>query len=178
MKVRGETLVPAVIKSKNVSIDDEKREELQEKYGRGAALLRGQVSRKQRIRRNLMLLGAVAALALFGVAGFFILEARKAGSMAGQLEALIEERKVRASESLAKSIREKQPRLVRFAKVSAALGQVAPFCKKERDANEALLKKIGGVAKWADAGFSEHSPQEVQNEIDACGTGGLAAAIG
>lgn len=33
LKVRGETLVPAVIKSKNVSIDDEKRVELQEKYG-------------------------------------------------------------------------------------------------------------------------------------------------
>jgi hypothetical protein len=145
-------------------------EELQEQYGRDTTLLRGQVSRKHRIRRNILALATVVVLVLAGVAGFFIIEAQRAGSLAGQLVTLMEERKVRASESLAKSIREKQPRLVNYAKVTAALGQVASFCKKERDANEALLVKIKGVAKWADAGFAEISPDEVQGEIDACKT--------
>ena len=143
-------------------------EELQEQYQRNIALLRGQVRRKQNIRRNLIALAAVVTLVLAGVAGFFILEARKADSMAAQLEALIEERKVRAAESLAKSIREKQPRLVGYAKVSAALGQVAPFCQKERDANEALMAKIAGVAEWAGAGFTDPSLEEIQSEINAC----------
>ncbi len=145
-------------------------ENLQDQYGRDTMLLRGQVNRKQRIRRNVLMLAVVATLVLAGVAGFFMLEAQKAGSLASQLMTLIEERKVRASESLAKSIREKQPRLVNYAKVSAALGQVVPFCQKERDANEALLVKIKGVAKWADAGFAGFSQEEIQTEIDACKT--------
>ena len=145
-------------------------ENLQDQYGRDTMLLRGQVNRKQRIRRNVLMLAVVATLVLAGVAGFFMLEAQKAGSLASQLMTLIEERKVRASESLAKSIREKQPRLMSYTKVSAALDQVSPFCQKERDANEALLVKIKGVVKRADAGFAGASQEEIQNEIDACKT--------
>jgi hypothetical protein len=142
----------------------------QDQYARDTMLLRGQVNRKQRVRRNVLVLAAVATLVLVGVAGFFMLEAQKAGSLASQLMTLIEERKVRASESLAKSIREKQPRLMSYTKVSAALGQAGSFCQKERDANEALLVKIKGVAKWADAGFAGSSQEEIQSEIDACKT--------
>ena len=59
-------------------------ENLQGQYGRDTTLLRGQVGRKHRIRRNILALTAVVLLVLAVVAGFLILEAQKAGSLAGQ----------------------------------------------------------------------------------------------
>ena len=155
-------------------LEDSRRgiqEALEDQYLQITILLRGLVSRKQRTHRNIRVAVAALALIVVAVAGFMFLQVRSANSMADELAALIEARKVQAAESLAKNIREKHSRLASFSNLKAVLEQVDPFCNKERSDKKELLDKIAGVAQLAGDGFKKPSLKEIQQEIDTCTAG-------
>ena len=143
-------------------------EGLQDRYMRTVTLLRGQIIRKHRVRRNAGIAGAIALLIFAGTIGFFILQNQKASGLTADLEQLIQERKVQASEALAKRIQDQHSGLLKKSNLAAALDQVAPFCQKERKLKADLLSRIDGVASWAKEGFEKHSSEKVQAELDEC----------
>ncbi len=143
-------------------------EALQDRYMRIVTLLRGQITRKHRVRRNVGIAGAFALLIFAGIIVFFILQNQKASGLTADLKQLIQDRKVQASEALAKRIRDQHSSLLKKSNLAATLDQVSPFCEKEKKLKADLLLRIDTAASWAKEGFEKYPSEKVQAELDEC----------
>ncbi|MBI4325967.1 MAG: hypothetical protein HY674_11965 [Chloroflexi bacterium] len=137
-------------------------------------LLRSQMARRVKVKRNALALATFAFVIAALLLSRFYLSHRRARDLADEIQTMEARRQVVALEKFVAQVRSNETRLLNAPALRAALSSADGFLQREEEQKQGFARMMRLLAGHAEQGFTGLSPEQIQAQFDAArryGTG-------